>query len=184
MSALFRINLNTERRERVAARRRRARLAAAVATMLGLQALLLGVVLLSVGLLQERRDALAADIPRLQALAASADDGDVVARRALAKVRRERVDWAPQLAALGELIDRDVLLTGISGEGPAKKSGAILEISGIAAGGGADLSGVSRFVEALRDDERFIGRYGVVTLGTIRSGSGAFRIVCGEPKRK
>ena len=184
MSAVFRINLNTERRERAVARRRHARLAAAAAASLGLQAVLLGIAVLSVDLLRNRRDALAADIPRLEALAGATDDGDLAAWRALAKVRRERVDWTPRLAAVGELIDRDVVLTSVRADAPTRKSGAILEFSGIAAGGGADLSGVSRFVKSLRADERITDRFGAVTLGTIRSGSGTFRIVCSEPDGK
>lgn len=183
---MFRINLYTEREEKRRLARRKAAQTALIAGILGVNALLVAALGFGASLLQERRDALTGEISRLEAMVerGNRDNGALETARELYELRRTRVEWSPLLAGLSDALPQALVLGEIQGQVGRNRMRAHLEITGVTRNGESDLGEVSAFVNALRDDPRVTGGFPVVTLGSIRSGSGDFQVYCDPAKAK
>lgn len=181
---MFRINLYTEREEKRRLARRKAAQTAVVAGILGVNALLVAALGLGASLLQERRDALAGEITRLESVVARGerDGGDIEQARELYELRRTRVEWSPLLAAISDALPPALVLGEIQGQVGRDRMRAHLELTGLTRSGESDLGEVSAFVAALRGDPRVTDGFPQVTLGSIRSGSGDFQVY-GDPAK-
>ena len=180
MAAIFKVNLYTERDERQRAGQRRAVHTAFIAVFLCLNFLAVSTLFLSATLLEERRDSLAGDIPRLAAKLAteSVPTKDLDLAREMFRIRQGRIEWSPKLAAISHLIEADLEIHEIQAEASRKKSPATLEIRGTVTESQDNLEDVSRYVKALSQDERILDGFSQAKLGTIRSGEGEFQIFC------
>jgi hypothetical protein len=185
MESTFRINLYTEREEQGRLGRRQAWQTAALSGLFGLNMMLVASLFVSATLLQERQQVLAADSPQLVAEASTKNppDPEMDLARELFRVRQGRTDWAPKLATLSEVIDSTLVLEQIRAEGRRKKVPARLELDGVTRGQNSNLEDVTRFISALRGDQRIREDFSRVSLGTIKSGVGEFQIIC-EPAAK
>jgi Tfp pilus assembly protein PilN len=185
MNPVFRINFYTGRETRNRAARRRALRAGGLAALFGINLLLVATLILSTHLMGNRVVTLREDASRLDATSkptVAATERLELARE-LHRVIMARTDWAPKLAALSETIDPSLLLVEIRGRARHKKSPASLELNGVTADHKANLDDVSRFIAALRSDDRFRDGFEGINLGTIRSEAGEFQVIC-EPVQK
>lgn len=181
---MFRVNLYTEREEKRRLARRRAGQTAVIAVILGVNAILVGALGLGASLLQERRDALAGEISRLESMVSRGDRDDATLEQAreLHVIRLARLEWSPLLAGVAEALPPSLLLGEIQGQAAHNRVRAHLEFSGVTRNGAGDVGGVSDFVGGLRADPRVTDGFPEITLGSIRSGSGDFQVY-GDPAR-
>jgi hypothetical protein len=181
---MYRINLHPEYVEH--RRRARQRLVHTIffSTLLGLQLLLVGSLILSAFLLEEQVRILGTAVPRLDrsvsGLGAPAPERDV-ARRLFA-VRQERIEWSPMLAALADEISDSLAVVRIEGEVASPRDPAGLLIQGRSEDPQARLGQVTRFIDGLRGDARLADRFPEIRLGTIKGDqAGQFQVICTPP---
>ena len=154
---MYRINLHPEFAAGRTAQKRRIMLTSLGVALIGAEALLVGSLLLSASLLDERVQAMQTATERLEADARGAarhDQADVALARAILQIRSQRVDWAPQLAALSERIGPRLILTSLLGESRAGRARPSLKLEGLFRNSTADLEAATAFAAALREDER------------------------------
>jgi Tfp pilus assembly protein PilN len=181
---MFRVNLYTERQEKRRLARRKAAQAAVIAVILGVNAVLVGAYGLGASLLEERRDALADEISRLETMVARSDRDDTALEQAreLHGIRLSRLEWSPLLAAVSESLPPQLVLDELQGQAAQNRVRAHLEFTGVTRSAAGDLTSVSEFVGALRADPRVTDGFPEISLGSIRSGSGDFQVY-GDPAR-
>ncbi len=182
---MFRINVYTDRETRRRAARRGMVQLGIYATVLGINALMIVFLLVSNGLLQDRRDTVAREVRRIadQASRRQVSDADVALAREMFRIRRTRIEWAPILASVSESLPDDLILEEMQGRTARRRVGAEYILVGKTRTRGADVAAVSRFIDALRDDDRVTAQFQDVSLGTVNSGTGDFEVVC-EPREK
>jgi hypothetical protein len=179
---MYRLNFYRESAFLSAASRRRVLQLGLGVALLGTAVLLVGLLMVSVRQLQDRAAQVRAATERLQARAqgvAATTETDLELAWSILKVRQERVDWAPQLAAVAETIGPELVLVGLKGQGPGARQAVALEMTGRFSRGEAQLDAVTGFVENLRRDERIAGALPVCRLGEVREGAqSGFTITC------
>lgn len=182
---MFRINVYTERESRRRAARRGMVQLGIYATVLGINALMIVFLLVSNGLLQDRRDTLAREVRRItdQSTRRQVSDADVDLAREMFRIRRTRIEWAPILASVSESLPDELILEEMKGSAARRRVAAEYVLVGKTRARGAGVAQVSRFMDALRDDERVTSAFEDVSLGTVNSGTGEFEIVC-DPREK
>lgn len=183
---MFRINLYPEYAANIREGKLRAFRRGLIAGLLGLEVLIVGSLYLSGSLIADRADALRRDLPGLEArMAAYHQPGpELDTARSLVKIRSSRIEWAPKLAALSELIDASLLLNRVSGQITVKRSPAKFEIGGQVRRGKNHLEMVTGFVKSLQDDERIAGSFPNIRLDTLKGDDGEFQIICGQSKKE
>ena len=166
---MYRINLYPELAAIRLNRRRRLARAAFRATLAGLEIAIVGWLLVSGFLLQERISSLRAEIPRLTARVQDRSQPIPALRiaRAMMQTRLARVDWAPKLAAMAERIDPSLELSKIAGQATARTTLTKLDITGRVRGGGRPLEDVAGFLAALKADPRLAGDFPSMNLGNL-----------------
>jgi len=169
---MYRINLYPEYRFR----RRQARVRI---FRLGLQASLMGMVMLVIGsltlsalLLNEKaRDVGNRISTQAQRLEIQGDPADALAlANEIVELRGQRIDWAPKLAALSETIDGDLLLVEFKGNAPDRGKPSHLEMWGEALKDEVQVGVFSSFVDSLRADQRLVADFPGLRLGGIQDG--------------
>ena len=183
---MFRINLYTEREERRRQSRRQAGQTAAISVALGINALFVVSLIMGASLLQERRDTLQDEITRLQSVAdtkgAMAPELDLA--REMYQLRQERFEWSPLLACVAENIPSSLMLHDLQGQTANNRAQGRFELDGLGRSGTVAMADVSGFVGRLRDDPRISAGFPDVSLGSVRSETGEFQIMCNEAKAK
>ena len=178
---MYRINLYPEYRESRRAQRRKAASTAVLFSLLGIEILLVGALVLSDSLLREQVTSLRSELPQLQERVAGMghDTAELDFAMDILDVRAGRVDWSPKFSALAEHIDGSLVLLEMSGRTPRSGDNTKLEVNGDYMGKGTNLTTVSAYLDLLREDARLNGDFMSITLGNIRGGgSGEFDIVC------
>ena len=181
---MYRVNLYPELEGRRQAERDRLRQTIALASLAGLQLLLIGSLLLSGMLLQDRATRLRAENARLASLAhATAQSPEVLVARQLLAARQARVDWSPKLAALGRLVEAPLILSNVIGQADLRGRGARLDVQGRIRSVGQTES-VLQLVESLRKDPAMARDFPQVRIGSVSGEeSDRFKVVC-EPAGK
>ena len=184
---MYRINLYPEYRERRQRQRSRTAAGGVLLALLGLEVLMVGALVVSDHLLNERAAALRSELPqltaRLQANTRERPELDVALE--LIALREKRVDWTPKLAAVAEQCAAGMKLVEIQGRTASKRERPRFEINGEALDADGALSVVSSYLERLRADPRMTDDFPRVDLGNIRGGgSGEFAVLCAPPEVK
>jgi hypothetical protein len=178
---MYRINLHPEFASRKAASRRRALLTGLAAVLLGTEALLVGGVVLSARLLEERVEATRVAAAPLEARFQAANQlpaEDLALARAILGIRTGRIDWSPKLAAVGERIGPNLTLVELKGRNSGARADAELQMSGRFRSGASDLEGANRFVADLRGDDRFALAFPDCALENIGGQRTGFTVIC------
>jgi len=176
---MYRINLYPEHATKRRAATQRMILTAALAGLLGVEALLAGALVVSAVLLSERTRSMEASIRELRIrVAAEVPPGaEVGTALELLQLRAARTLWAPKLVALSDCIDRSLILDEVRARVPSRGRAARLELGGVIHGGGSRVDQVSRFVGALRDEPRVAGEFPQINLETIEEDD-RFLVTC------
>lgn len=183
---MFRVNLYTEREEKRRRARRQAMTTAAISGVLGVNAVLVGSLILGASLLQERCHTLGDEVSRLRTIAEKTGTKapGLELTRELFQLRRERVEWSPLLASIAENIPSSLMLEDIQGQTTHGRMQSHFDMNGVARGGTAAMADMSGFVNHLRDDPRVNLAFPNVALGSVRSETGEFQVVCEQPVGK
>ncbi|HPF70950.1 MAG TPA: hypothetical protein PLQ13_09785 [Candidatus Krumholzibacteria bacterium] len=178
---MFRINIYAEKEERIRAARRRMVQLGVFAAAMGLNGLLVAFLVVSGRLLDDRARTIAREVERinLQADKVAVAPAQVALARELFSLRRDRIEWAPLLAAISETIPPELVVEELRGQVALRRARAGLEILGQVPDRGADVREVSQFVDALRSDVRVAEAFPDVNLGSMNSGTGGFQVTCG-----
>ena len=185
---MYRINLYPEYGHSRKAARSRTASTAILFTLLGVEVLMVGALLLSDSLLRERADALRAELPHLEERLAKETQDQPELRWALdmLEVRAVRIDWSTKLNCLAEHIGESLMLQELDGRGDSKRERPSLTISGHYRQKNTNLSSVSGYLDRLRGDPRISDDFPSISLGNIRSDrKGEFDLLCapgGEPE--
>lgn len=182
---MYRINLYPEYRSDRRAARARTASTALLFTLLGVEALLVGALVVSGSLLGEQVDTLGSEVTRLQERLAeeSRERPELTTALDLLEVRRARVDWSPKLLALYEHLDRSLALSELEGRAASKREPANMTINGEFRSSRATLDDVTDLVSRLSDDLRMQDGFDTVSLGNIRGDSdGEFEVLCQQKR--
>ncbi len=183
---MFKDNLYPEREEKRRRARRQAATTAAIAVVLGVNALLVVSLVMGTSLLQERCHALESDVTRLRSM--TDRDGGIAPglelTRELFQLRHDRLEWSPLLASVAENIPSSLMLSDILGQAARQRVQSHFEVNGQSRGGSVAMADVSGFVNHLHDDPRVNTAFPGVSLGSVRSETGEFQIVCEQPLAK
>lgn len=184
---MYRLNLFPEYAERRRRQKTRAAIGGLVVSLLGLEVMLVGALLVSDRLLSDRAEALRRELPgltaRLQASARARPELDLALE--LVALRAKRVDWTPKLAAVGDQCALGMKLVELQGRNSSKRERPHFEINGESLDADGALTVVSAYLERLRGDARLTFDFPQVVLGNIRGGgSGEFAVVCTTPEVK
>ncbi len=177
----YRINLYPEYADKRSAAKRRTGLTAALAAVAGIQAFVIGSLVLNAQFLDSKIDSVSAELPRLEEYiqTESVPREDLVTARELVELRRNRVDWAPKLAALSHAVTRNVKLVKLEGRRENADSPATLAINGEAKVDSKQLERVSAFLGRLREDDAFGPSFASITLGNVKADiNGGFDVNC------
>jgi hypothetical protein len=183
---MFKVNLYTEREEKRQRARKQAMTTAAISGILGVNAVLVGSLILGATLLEDRRHTLGEEVTRLQAIAdqTGTKAPGLELTRELFQLRQERVEWSPLLASIAENIPSSLLLDAVQGQTTHGRVQSHFDMSGVGRGGTVAMADVSGFVNHLRDDPRVNKAFPDVSLGSVRSETGEFQVVCEQPVGK
>jgi hypothetical protein len=183
---MFKVNLYPEREEKRRLARRKAMTTAAISGVLGINAVLVGSLILGATLLQERCRTLGDEVARLQAIAdrKGTKAPGLELTRELFQLRQERVEWSPLLASIAENIPSSLVLEEIQGQTTHGRMQSRFDMNGLGRGGTVAMADVSGFVNHLRDDPRVNRAFPDVALGSVRSETGEFQVVCEQPAGK
>jgi hypothetical protein len=132
-------------------------------------------------LLGERTRTLNAEIVRLaeDLRALSTPRPELEVARALADIRKARLDWSPKLSAIACRITPALRLIEMSGRPAGRGQIAVLDLTGVVRGTGAPMEPVAAFIDAIKADSTIVFELPHVRLGTLEgSESGLFKIVC------
>ncbi len=181
--SLYKINLYPEQAERRRAVSRRVGRSALLTALLAVEILLVGWLFVSGMLLREKAGGLRAEIARLSEQIAStpAPGPEIETARDLLETRRARIDWAPKLAILPEIVEgpfhlRSVSCRRFAGNRPSSMS---LEIVSLDRG---HLDPVAIVLQRLEHDDRVRRDLPEVRLGTVEDGMyGRYIIHCESP---
>ncbi len=177
---MYRINLYPEYQLARRAMRRRARVTALLTTLLGIELLLVGALLVSDVILRERIASLRNELPaltlRLEQNGRPCPQYELA--REMVDLLAQRVVWAPKLAAVAERTGGGIGLTAVSGHAARRDGPPELTIEG-ACRDDSGLAAVTDYIESLRRDDRFRSDLPSVALGTLRGDAGAeFEVLC------
>ncbi|MBC8423608.1 hypothetical protein H8E07_05755 [bacterium] len=178
---MYKINLYPEYRDSRKAAKTRAASTAILFSLLGLEIVLVGALVLSDSLLRERSASLRSDLVQLEQRVAkeTLDRPELSQALDLLEVRSDRIDWSPKFAALAEHIDESLVLMELDGRAFTNRERASLTISGQYRTDQGSLGTVSTYLDRLRGDGRLHGDFPQITLGNIRSdGKGEFDLLC------
>ncbi|MBU0741222.1 hypothetical protein KKG45_05120 [bacterium] len=178
---MYKINLYPEYRDNRKAARARTASTAILFSLLGLEVLMVGALLLSDSLLREQSGSLQTELQQLEQRLASESLDRPELRYALdlLEVRSSRIDWSPKFASLAENIGESLMLAELEGRAYTRQERASLVISGQYKDEQASLASVSGFLDRLRGDVRLKGDFPKITFGNIRSdGKGEFDLLC------
>jgi hypothetical protein len=183
---MYRINLYRERELAGPLRRKRAVRAGVLGAVVGLEILLIALLGVSGNLLRDRARVLEGSIANLERQAGPVLDTDPqmeTARRILGQ-RVNRIDWAGKVAAIGETIPDDVILSKIqAGTGIVKGGKPGINLEGRTVGSGSDIDSVREFLEALRQHPGISREFPVIDLETADSRQTRhFKIICRKPE--
>ncbi len=183
---MFKVNLYTEREEKRKRARRKAVTTAAISVVLGVNGLLVVSLVMGASLLQERYRALDGEVSRLQSMVEHHGDKapGLELTRELFQLRHDRLEWSPLLASIAENIPSSLVLADVQGQTAHGRMQSHFEINGQGRGGSVAMADVSGFVNHLRDDPRVNVAFPDVSLGSVRSETGLFQVVCERPLDK
>ncbi|MCB1150426.1 hypothetical protein KDK88_02700 [bacterium] len=179
---MYRINLYPEYARKRADKRRRTMLAACLTVVAGLQVALIVSQALNARTAGDHVAMLMSELPRLEQMIEDEKrpTPEIEVARDLITLRRERMDWAPPLAALANAVDGSLYLSkliGSSGEGTT--AGASLHIAGETRSQNGQLETITVLMKRLREDRGFASGLATVSLGKVDSGrSGEFELTC------
>lgn len=179
---MYRVNLHPEFELARAARGRRSLVLALAVAMIGIGSLAVASQVVSARILADRVTTMEASLDRRQA--GGGPDGaptadQIATARFLAKMRCNRLNWAPVLAALGEGIGPNLRLSTLTARTATPKTPALLEMTGTFCNGRAALDEVTVFIDVLASDPRVAAMLPVCTLGEVTDGAAAgFSITC------
>ncbi len=178
---MYKINLYPEYRDSRKAARTRTASTAVLFSLLGLEILLVGALLLSDSLLREQVNALREELPPLEERLAreTQDRPELSWALDLLEMRATRIDWSPKFISLAEHVGESLVLKELEGRASNKRESASLNINGRYRNKKASLSSVTSFVDRLRGDPRMLDDFSQISLGNIRSdGKGEFDLLC------
>jgi hypothetical protein len=138
------------------------------------------ILIISSFLIKEQVQSLTGDVTRLSELTDAETDSfpEVDIARGILKLRNNRTEWAPKLAALSTQIDRRLRLHELEGKVRIKKQPARLEITGMMREGGS-MQTVFGFIESLRADPQINDDFPEIRLGNLEGGgAGRFLLTC------
>jgi len=179
---MFKINLYPEHDSKQHNARVRVARKGILVGLLGLELLVVGSLYLSASLLSDRADQLKDMLPGLQSrISAYKQPGpELEIARQMLQLRDQRIDWAPKLAAMSEIIPLSLQLERLNGHIELKREPAKLELEGKVVRGKDHLEQVTEFIASLQDDDRISAKFPGVHLETLKGDqSGQFQVVCG-----
>ncbi len=179
----YRVNLYREREDRAIRFRQGLVRGALIGVVVGLEALMIGVLLVSGVQMQRQSRELERSIGVLQNQAGQKpDSAELQELRTLMRARVGRVDWASMITAVSRCTPAEVILTDVRG-GMGDRRGQIdgIELEGRLLGSSTDLSPVLRFIEALKADSVLAPVFPNVDLGKARGQGNSFQVVCRPP---
>jgi len=182
---MYKLNLYPEYEHGQRLARRRVLLTLLLSAFLGLSAMLIAALTISSILLQERVAALRMQHGELAARVKSGGGQgltEATPATAFLELRSARIDWAPKIAAVSNLISDDLILSEILGESERKRNTSRFEMLGTIRQNDSGAEAVSRFVERLKADRSVSADFQDVGVGYIK-GSGSFRVVCRNPEK-
>ncbi len=180
---MFKLNLYPEHDSKQHNARVRVARKGILVGLLGLELLVVGSLYLSASLLSDRADQLKEMLPGLQARIANYKQAgpELEIARQMLQLRDQRIDWAPKLAAMSEVIPPSLQLERLDGQIDIKREPAKLELEGKVIRGGDHLEQVTDFISSLQADSRISTKFPGVRLETLKGDqSGQFQIVCGS----
>lgn len=180
--AMYRINLYPERDSRQHKARVRVARRGILVALLGLELLVVGSLYLSASLLSDRAEQLRSSLPALEArIAAFKQPGpELETARQMVKLREQRIDWAPKLAAMYDIVTPSLQLERLAGQIAIKREPAKFELEGKVVRGGDHLEKVTEMIVSLQDDSRIAAEFPGVRLESLKGDqSGQFMVVCG-----
>ena len=178
---MYRINLYPEYRDNRKAAMARTASTAVLFTLLSIEVLLVGALVLSDSLLREQTDSLRIEVVQLEQRLAreTLDRPELRQALDLLEVRALRIDWSPKFASLAENISESLMLEELTGRSNTRRERASLTISGQYRTKQASLESVSGFLDRMRGDARLREDFPRISLGNIRSdGKGEFDLLC------
>ncbi len=178
---MYKINLYPEYDQNRKAARTRAASTAVFFSLLGLEVVLVGALILSGSLLGEQVDTLSEDLIRLEdrLVNETLDRPELSIALDMLEVREARIDWSPKFVSIAEHLGESLALEELEGRAYSKRDPASFTISGHYRDKSATLDKVSGYIDRLRDDPRMYGDFPGITLGNIRSdGKGEFDLRC------
>jgi len=178
---MYKINLYPEYRQHRRSTRARAASTAVFISLLGLEALLVGALVLSGSLLGEQVDTMREDLSRLEERLqrVTLDRPELSIALDMLEVRQARIDWSPKFVSLAEHVGQELALKELKGRAFTRREPASFTISGQYRDKAASLDIVSAFLNRLRVDQRMYGDFPTISLGNIRSdGRGEFDLLC------
>jgi len=167
---MYKLNLYPEHaRNRKEGKQRLIRTTIATA-MAGFMLMIMGSLVLSTILVGSRIVSMRSEIRHQSAQFSSKSEqfSALKSAREMLDIRSKRVDWAPKLAALSDLISHDLILVEFEGYSPTEKREASLEMWGEARREGVQIGVLTRFAEALSADPRFHGEFPDLRLGSVQ----------------
>jgi len=182
----YRVNLYREREERAIRFRQGLVRGVLMGTVVGIEALLIGVLLVTGANMHRQGDELRRSVTALEAQARNKpDEAGLNELRTLIRARLDRVDWATLLTRVADAVPPDLVLTEIRG-GMGGQRGRMdgIELEGHQVGSAADLAPVLSFIETLKADSVLALTYPVVDLGTAKGQGNTFQIVCRRAKER
>lgn len=180
----YRVNLYREREERAIRFRQGLVRGVLMGTVVGIEALLIGVLLVTGANMHRQGDELRRSVTALEAQARNKpDEAGLNELRTLIRARLDRVDWATLLTRVADAVPPELVLTEIRG-GMGGQRGRMdgIELEGHQVGSTADLAPVLSFIETLKADSVLALTYPVVDLGTAKGQGNTFQIVCRRAK--
>jgi ABC-type lipoprotein release transport system permease subunit len=180
LAVRYRVNLYREREDRALRFRQGLVRGALIGIVVGVEALMIGVLLVSGIQMQRQTRELERSVTALQNQAAQKpDSADLQELRTLMRARVDRVDWASMLTAVSRCTPAELILTEVRG-GTGDRRGQIrgIELEGRLLGSSTDLSPVLRFIETLKADSVLAPVFPYVDLGKARGQGNSFQVVC------
>lgn len=151
-----------------------------VASLAGLQLILIGSLVLSGMILSDRAELLRQENARLTARIESAGSPrpEVLIAGQILAARQARVDWSPKLATIPRKMDSALILSNLVGQADLRGRGSRLALQGRVRAGGQSES-VMRLVESLRTDPAMTRDLPLVRVGSVGGeGLDRFEVVC------
>jgi len=179
---MYSINLYPEFIERRNTARLRVVKTGILAAFSGVVVLAIGSLIMSAFLINDRVASLSEIVSHQTNLIQnqSALEHELVSAREMLEIRSKRIDWAPKLAMLSEMLTEDLQIVEFEGAIERGKTKKKLAIIGETGDEDVQISVFTGFVDMLRMDPRLSNDFSSLRLGSVGGGSGTRFQILGD----